>query len=417
MNNYYEEVLAIKTKIAKQFELIKTFDSFHNQVDKKINETKQICERGQDINYKSLKESINESTLAKALSEAFTYFENLNTGLSRDTLVVEIKSLINKHKERQYKDGAYYLGETDKNGNRLGLGGYVGANKELFYGIFEKDFYKSGIFSKNTNEFYIGEFNFDSVKDEFVINGLMISGSNIFCGKIYPKLNILDGYFWKDDYIFMGKTVNGLKECEIGYLMKYKDKFSVVKSQFKNDAMTGKVLYYLQDSTLCEIVNETVNSIYYISDNSVISSKLKEGSGNATILYENSDYYIGEIKENQKHGKGKMKINSYKTLFEGEFDEDKFMSGSILHFGIKKFIGKVEDEKLLQGKYIYDNDNYYEGKFKDNEREGEGTFHYNNLIQYLGKWSKGLKEGKGVLTINKRDIEADWISNKLIYNC
>ena len=75
------------------------------------------------------------------------------------------------------------------------------------------------------------------------------------------------------------------------------------------------------------------------------------------------DYYIGDIKNNLKHGKGKIYYATGNIKYDGDFINDKFEGN---------------------GKYIYKNGDYYIGEWKNNVVHGIGKFLIGKRI-YEGK--------------------------------
>ena len=55
--------------------------------------------------------------------------------------------------------------------------------------------------------------------------------------------------------------------------------------------------------------------------------------GNGKYIYENGEYYIGECKNNLKHGKGTEYYKNGNIKYEGDFINDKFE-------GNGKYIGR-----------------------------------------------------------------------------
>jgi len=77
-----------------------------------------------------------------------------------------------------------------------------------------------------------------------------------------------------------------------------------------------------------------------------------------TYIYTNGDKYVGEFKDNKKHGQGTV------TFTNGE-------------------------------KYV--------GEFKDNKRHGHGTYRHNSGNKYVGGYKDGKKHGKGTVTFANGD--------------
>ena len=82
------------------------------------------------------------------------------------------------------------------------------------------------------------------------------------------------------------------------------------------------------------------------------------------IEYNNGEYYVSQIKNNKRNGKGKLYFKDNNLKFEGDFVDDKFEG---------------------HGKLIYDNGVYYVGEFKDNKKNGKGKiFNPDNTIKFEG---------------------------------
>ena len=86
--------------------------------------------------------------------------------------------------------------------------------------------------------------------------------------------------------------------------------------------------------------------------------------------------YIGEIKKNKPHGKGKVLFtNSYN--FKGTFKD-----------GMATGIGEENNKGIFGlGKYI--------GEYFNNSRHGDGTFLFYDGSKYIGKWKNNYRHGIG----------------------
>ena len=75
------------------------------------------------------------------------------------------------------------------------------------------------------------------------------------------------------------------------------------------------------------------------------------------------------------NGKGILYYNNGKIEYEGEFLNDKFEGN---------------------GKYIYEDERYYIGQFKNGLKEGKDTLYYKNgNIEYVVNFKEGMYHGKG----------------------
>ena len=92
-------------------------------------------------------------------------------------------------------------------------------------------------------------------------------------------------------------------------------------------------------------------------------------------IYDNGDYYIGEMLNDKAHGKGILYYKNGNIKYDGDFVNDKFE-------GNEKYIDEVG--------------NYYNGKWLNGKRQGKGILYYKNgNIMYNGDFVNGKFEGNG----------------------
>jgi len=126
-----------------------------------------------------------------------------------------------------------------------------------------------------------------------------------------------------------------------------------------------------------------------------------------------SAIYEGEMKDNKRHGSGKMVYRNGST-FTGDWLDNKRAQGTMTYPGKGTFVGNFAtntgkytwlsgdsyEGKWLAGKRHGEGKmvwaklaNKYEGQFADNKRQGEGKFTYADGSHYTGNWSNNEKEG------------------------
>ena len=99
-----------------------------------------------------------------------------------------------------------------------------------------------------------------------------------------------------------------------------------------------------------------------------------------TYTWSNGDKYVGEWKDNERHGQG--------TYFNLDDNEDQ---------GI--YVGEYKDGKMHgQGTYFFAEGDKYVGEFKDGGRHGHGTFTFPDGENYLGEWKDDTYNGRGTYT-------------------
>ena len=66
------------------------------------------------------------------------------------------------------------------------------------------------------------------------------------------------------------------------------------------------------------------------------------------------------------------------------------------------------------GEMIYKDGSVYQGTWKDNKRDGQGTYKDGPLgYQYYGSWKEDQKHGHGVITYSNGEVlQGDWVNDK-----
>ena len=138
-----------------------------------------------------------------------------------------------------------------------------------------------------------------------------------------------------------------------------------------------------------------ISNIFNIYDK--ISAK------NEQIIYPNGDKYIGEIKDNQKNGKGILYYNSKdeekRFYYEGEWKNDKREGKGVIYWRNNDVYNGEWQDDFMEGKGIFydDKGDIYDGCWKKNKREGKGNCSFMNGNKYEGDWVNNVIEGKGTL--------------------
>lgn len=185
------------------------------------------------------------------------------------------------------------------------------------------------------------------------------------------------------------------------------------------------------DKSYPEFANATRdNSIYRTNYNDLFQSHWNNGqpNGPGKILYDKDEfYYEGYIKSGEPFGKGRL-VTKNLEVYEGEFKGDRlnlegtykdtegltltgvFANGLVEGQGEEKwtngtaFVGNYKKgAKNGKGTLVWENSNKakeekYEGEFKDNLFEGNGTYTWGTQKKYVGEWKKGMMDGEGVFT-------------------
>ncbi|CAD8047630.1 unnamed protein product [Paramecium sonneborni] len=130
-------------------------------------------------------------------------------------------------------------------------------------------------------------------------------------------------------------------------------------------------------------------------------------TGSGTIYIYNTLQYQGYVKNRMMHGKGKLYLSSDPgnqnfgsddqfitrggIIMEGQFYEDNLCDGTIKsQTGI--YIGQMKDGQMEgRGKFIWNENNFYHGEFKNNMRHGIGSSKNQNGQIEIAKWENDQK--------------------------
>ena len=115
-----------------------------------------------------------------------------------------------------------------------------------------------------------------------------------------------------------------------------------------------------------------------------------------TSGFENTQDYIGEIKDGKKEGKGKKFIDN-KLRFEGLFKNNKFIKGTVYDINKKKFFeGIITDDNKKEGIFFCE-DNNFVGNFEDFSKVADYIIDFTNNCEiiYEGEYKNGMKCGNG----------------------
>ena len=168
-----------------------------------------------------------------------------------------------------------------------------------------------------------------------------------------------------------------------------------------NNQLHGKGILYYKDG-----------KIEY--DGDFIKGK-REGKGK--YFFENGYYYIGEWLNNFMNGKGTVYYNNGTILYEGDWVCDKKEgNGKNIYKDGEYYIGEwLNNERHGKGIEYYKNGTIlYEGDWFGDKMEGNGKYIYEDGEYYIGSWLNDLKHGKGILYYKNGNIkyEGDFVNGK-----
>ncbi len=126
--------------------------------------------------------------------------------------------------------------------------------------------------------------------------------------------------------------------------------------------------------------------------------------------------YEGQVRNNKKHGKGKMIYNDG-DVYEGEWKNDQQEGkGKMNYFEGDIYKGNWENnQKNGKGFAVYDNGNTYDGEWKNERKHGKGTMNYENGDIYDGDWVNDKMYGNGKMIYSTGETcEGEWNDGKFV---
>jgi len=171
------------------------------------------------------------------------------------------------------------------------------------------------------------------------------------------------------------------------------------KGELKQGKLDGK----------CEM--EIKGKYKYVGD---FSSDLPNGKG-CLEDYENGFKYNGDMVNGVKEGKGILEYNDG-VIYEGDFKNDLFNGFGVLKFKSgKQFEGEFVDGKIKgKGKFIWEDGKVYEGDYDNFMKNGFGKFSWSKDKYYEGQWLNNRQHGKGTLYYEGKEIEGLFRFGKII---
>ena len=146
-------------------------------------------------------------------------------------------------------------------------------------------------------------------------------------------------------------------------------------------------------------------------------NNLKEGIGKMTFGTEGE--YTGHFVAGQRSGEGVYKYLKTKDLYSGSWKNGlKHGKGTFIFFDTKmKIVGNWFNGQIMEGKWIFSNGTYFEGKFENNYPKGEGVWHFANGNTIKGEFTHEVKEIPAAGKQPEKQITViDWKSDKAPIN-
>eukprot|EP00298_Acanthocystis_sp_HF-20_P010321 c18798_g1_i1.p1 GENE.c18798_g1_i1~~c18798_g1_i1.p1 ORF type:complete len:307 (+),score=108.57 c18798_g1_i1:16-936(+) len=157
------------------------------------------------------------------------------------------------------------------------------------------------------------------------------------------------------------------------------------------------------DNELSQSVDRLVSTIRKMVDQ--VRSK------NIELLKTAEGTYEGEVQQGKKHGKGVFTYNDKdrefgnREKYDGQWKNDQREGeGTLIYEDGSNYVGEWKNDNWHgKGTHTEKNDFIYEGQWENNEMHGQGIYH--DLVtgdRYEGYWKNGERHGKGELHSKNR---------------
>ena len=121
--------------------------------------------------------------------------------------------------------------------------------------------------------------------------------------------------------------------------------------------------------------------------------------------------YTGEFGSSPGKREGKGTGTVYKNgnllfTFDAEYKNDKSIRGTFTWPSGQKYVGEIKDDKRHgQGTFTYPDGDKFVGEFKDGKRNGQGTYTWPSGDKFVGEFKDGKQNGQGTFTWSDGDKE------------
>jgi hypothetical protein len=102
---------------------------------------------------------------------------------------------------------------------------------------------------------------------------------------------------------------------------------------------------------------------------------LDESKSKGTLLYESGAKYVGQLKNNKRHGEGTYTYPSLEELEREQANQPNFKIYGPDSLRLS-FSGEWQDDMKVKGVIIYRDGGKYEGQLFDDECHGKGVYRY-----------------------------------------
>jgi hypothetical protein len=132
--------------------------------------------------------------------------------------------------------------------------------------------------------------------------------------------------------------------------------------------------------------------------------------GRGVCLFHSGMLYEGEWKRNKEHGPGTLRTaDRQRVIYSGEWERGR-MHGQGTHY----YSSSPTTTATSNSRGTHNHDaSYYQGEFRENLRQGNGTYVLPDGSTYSGQWRDGRMSGRGIFTWSDGSVyDGDWKDGK-----
>ena len=226
------------------------------------------------------------------------------------------------------------------------------------------------------------------------------------------------------DILYHGEFNKSGKKNGIGKMIIIKDRETIFyQGKWENDNLNKGRIYYEDGSFYVgEIKNyKRHGKGKFKSDLENYDGDWKDDQkdGDGTLIFSDGTKYIGQFKNNNFDGKGKMEWKDgffYEGYFLNNFlHGEGYLRGNNEHIYKGQFQnGKFHGEGIFKWINRNESTEYYKGNYSNGQKDGKGEFHFKNGHIYSGLWKSGEPDGEGMYETKNRKYYGNWRSGNFM---
>ncbi|GMH40083.1 hypothetical protein BSKO_07987 [Bryopsis sp. KO-2023] len=167
-------------------------------------------------------------------------------------------------------------------------------------------------------------------------------------------------------------------------------------------------------------------TVYWVGGNKYLGEwKNNKKHGKGTFVYKNGDKYEGDWVNGKRHGLGTLwqfSDGKYKIRYNGHWrDDTPWGNGLFYDDNGNLYEGEwVNGKRHGRGRAVYGGrsidafgGDVYEGDWENDFRQGHGTMTYGNGDIFEGHWKADMKDGRGTMYFLEKEKRLDgiWVTD------